>query len=57
MYKDNYKTAEKKMKKELLMYTTFCLHIVDMINPANKKDLMNTMQKESIKVARKVVKY
>ena len=45
------------MKKELLMYTTFCLHIVDMINPANKKDLMNTMQKESIKVARKVVKY
>ena len=57
MHDDTYKNTEKKIKKELLIYTAFCLNIVDMINPANKRDLVNTLQKEAFNVSRKIIKY
>jgi hypothetical protein len=57
MYKDTYEESEKKIKKEVLYYASFCIQIADMVNPANKKELMDTMQREALKVSRKVVKY
>tara|TARA_R100000808_G_C2018781_1_gene67979 strand:- start:4 stop:177 length:174 start_codon:yes stop_codon:yes gene_type:complete len=50
----SYSEDEKQIKKEVLYFTTFCLQIADMITPENKKELINSIQKQTQTLYRNV---
>ena len=50
----SYSKDEKKIKREVLYFTSYCLQVADMITPENKNELVQSIQKQSNTLARKV---
>ena len=42
----SYKTAEKKIKREIVQYAYYVVQVADLVTPETKKDLVQSIQKE-----------
>ena len=52
----SYKAVEKKIKKEVVQYAYYVVQVADLITPETKKDLVQSIQKESQILYRNIMK-
>ena len=52
----SYKAVEKKIKKEVVQYAQYVVQVADLITPETKKDLVQSIQKESQILYRNIMK-